>query len=525
MDAVKEMTYSNVIYESGDHLDSLIAFAEQTKAKIGYIPALSLLIDNFIKAAILYYQHGIKLLESNGKTNDAYHRNQLIEHIGEEWSNLASLLSTAQTLPKNDKTLIALNAVINCALEDIKLTSSRAVSVLPHFGRHFELVTFHYAPQVSLLGIPVTSLYCPWEWTMVWHEVAGMMVQAGEAKGVVDAIVEKLKSFPEQVWLAWQDCYTEIVNLPKHEQVTFRPADRILQNWAEEMIEDAVGVLCLGDTMATALKEILSQYYKEPVKRPPREEKTNERVTAPAAEGLEAGAGQVAESHVDERHPPAGLRVEIASGLSHLLTRSNTAASLASASKIGQMPGAYQDAGDPATSEIAQIIFNHNDSLVRRKFEPENAEKVNAAVNLFIDTNEQGQPVPRAAKTGRPKPVFIAVPAAREAFNQLKKTTGEKGFKNQFLQVIQRRMTKSPVSQASPVIDGDLPDEFKAELVKIDRFDKLLDFNFSRVDQGTAKERGSHSHNNGFAQISIEYSGISTSHGPHQGIAQHNHPG
>ncbi len=71
--------------------------------------------------------------------------------------------------------------MITIALHDINWTKVHQSEqlkfvVLPYFGRRFELISFSYALTIFVLGIPATEVHCPWNWSFIWHEMAGIYI-------------------------------------------------------------------------------------------------------------------------------------------------------------------------------------------------------------------------------------------------------------------------------------------------------------------------------------------------------------
>lgn len=334
----KASTSPRVTADSDWQKDSLLLMAHHVRASLtpaGQAPGeteqtLGDLVSGFIDAAELYYVTGVdELLRSEGGTPEFMPfegglrgatqshqggRREIMARISGEWARLMSIISTALLLDSATPAARLLRAVFRCARNDLRLRAGRAGApdfiALPHFGRHFELVSFAYARDIFLVGIPVGELYNPWRYGLIWHEMAGIYVRQhrDEPEGVIQRLLDLLRHLSREgaVWEAWQrELGAELQGLPLDEGGYL--ADVVLRNWAEELVEDAAGVLCLGEAMLISLRSALEAAY------------------APAPEAAaqeapgEADPRRVARPRfVDLRHPPARLRIALAS---HMLAQ------------------------------------------------------------------------------------------------------------------------------------------------------------------------------------------------------------
>lgn len=365
------------IYDGDWQHDSIMLFADQVckwlreddNAQSPTEATLCRLIRDFIGAMELYYNTGLNLLEErppdsprplfdgkgllNGADPLAYERRRMIQIIGAEWDDLMSMVATARFLDEQAPVLDALHLLIAQARSDLNMATIKAnlsrepdstdlsFMMLPHFGRDFELVSFKYAPGIFVLGVPVTSLYCPWNWTVIWHEVAAIYIQSerklrearGAQAGVVAAVYNALATLDDRAgrrnlragysdWLARNQLMDRRNRLRLDEQVRW--------GWAEELVEDAIGVICLGEAMADVLDRVLRDVY------------------APRKTQQPATNGTVSLNRADRRHPPPELRIAVARSLAYLLS-----------GRPAPTPGSYADT-------IAGTILPHAGRMVAR---------------------------------------------------------------------------------------------------------------------------------------------------------------
>jgi hypothetical protein len=195
---------------------------------------------------------------------------------------------------------------------------SSRVLTLPYRGRRFGLLTFEFAPGVSVMRLPVYDLRTPWGWHVVWHEMAGHIVNRLTERGDLEAVVSNVDQaiqalgdeLPEETWQTWiaaghaqpdvsleehtercrelvgddpqalGSCVELLADLEAGSQPT---VDRT--GWIAELLEDAYGAVSLGPGILSTLKYVLRQHYR------------SDDVT------------------LDSRHPPVRLRLAMLGAL------------------------------------------------------------------------------------------------------------------------------------------------------------------------------------------------------------------
>jgi hypothetical protein len=372
-------------FDSDWQKDSLLLMAEQVcaglKARTDLpketVAILCRLIEQFSSAAELYYTTGINKLsisdlpglrpsfDSQGLLSEqqplAAERRNIIRDISVEWTRLMGLVGSAQLLGADDPAMRMIRATFLVARNDLKIgnggRSDADFVVLPHFGRHFELVSFNYEPSIFVLGVPVASIYCPWEWPLIWHEMAGLYVR--EHANASDGVIEKLAGLIKQhvsnpeLWKQWVAEYGDDLELlPKQDD---RLSDMVIQNWAQELTEDTAGLLCLGRVMFLSLDAALTSAYAQ-VEQPQE----------PRGDGL-----QPIPADLDLRHPPAQLRLDFAASL--LRQR--------------DLNGAEDGAAPAGIRGLAALAWNERDSIVAQPpFTSGDENQLEAVLQAMHDT-------------------------------------------------------------------------------------------------------------------------------------------
>jgi hypothetical protein len=285
------------------------------------------LVNCFVRFSYHFYAAFCKSLEKSGESEAAqqrrdYHQHQAIERLCGDWETLRPLLYSV----KNPHTGV-LNALIRAAKPSENYWRQRweswdkavaeewrkewetwkadtwgeeewekGVITLPYLGRDFKLVTFEYAPYIAVLGMPLYNLETPWDWHVVWHEMAGRVVHHLEHNDSIPVL-------PEDVWETWGNKYceapedTDSVELPAASSDTTGAPDEMptgmglieetidRAGWVAELLEDAYGFISLGPAMVRTLERVLRQHYKRD------------------------------DVLLDDRHPPPQLRLDMAGAI------------------------------------------------------------------------------------------------------------------------------------------------------------------------------------------------------------------
>jgi hypothetical protein len=351
------------------------AISTQTDIPIQTSDLLCRLISKFISAAKLYYATGInelKLGQSDPTLRTDFNgagvlserqprrarRRTIMEDISSEWSRLSALIGSAQLLRADDPAVRVLQAAFLVARQDLRIFEDRKdwkkpdFVVLPHVGRHFELVSFNYEPSIFVLGVPMGSLYCPWEWPLIWHEMAGIYVRkhAADPGSVIGGLAEKLRELVrrEGLWDAWRGAFGDDLKRLPMEDGHLAPS--VIDGWAQELTEDSAGLLCLGTSMLFALENALRLVYED--------DETDE--------GKESADLVLTAPEPDTRHPPMELRLTFARSL--LFIRDHEVA----------------DPDAPAgIADLAKIIWSRRSEIVTAPLDPADERKLIDVLNVL----------------------------------------------------------------------------------------------------------------------------------------------
>lgn len=103
---------------------------------------------------------------------------EALDKLVEEWERVYSFIAIN---PKSDtkgtkEFLEHLTPIINTAIRDVGFNPD-SVRVIPQFGNAYSLGFFNYSDDFMALNVPLTKIKSPWEWTIFWHEIAGLRVR------------------------------------------------------------------------------------------------------------------------------------------------------------------------------------------------------------------------------------------------------------------------------------------------------------------------------------------------------------
>lgn len=129
--------------------------------------------------------------------------------------------------------------VIRLAANDLDVDPSHLL-VLFSLYQTIGLRSFAYTGEFHTLDLPVTILNTPWEWSVVWHEIAGLKVK------------EIKRRFP--------NIMKETLELV-HGQVTNK--SDWTEDYLEELFEDAGSILVFGKELIDIFESVLIRTYDQ----------------------------------------------------------------------------------------------------------------------------------------------------------------------------------------------------------------------------------------------------------------------
>ncbi len=103
---------------------------------------------------------------------------QAIGRLIDEWDRVYSIIMAGQLIELEGIREIVelLTPVVKEAIGDIGFGAEH-FAVIPQFGSYYKMEFFEYADDFMALSLPLTALKSPWEWSIIWHEIAGDKVR------------------------------------------------------------------------------------------------------------------------------------------------------------------------------------------------------------------------------------------------------------------------------------------------------------------------------------------------------------
>lgn len=233
--------------------------------------------------------------------------------------------------------------VIQLAANDLDVDSDKLL-VLFNLYQTIGLRSFVYTKEFYTLDLPVTMLGTPWEWSVVWHELAGIKVK-DIRKRLPNIMKDTLKVVHNRVAVPSE--WTE--------------------DYLEELFEDAGSVLVFGSELMDIFKAVLNRTYDQA--------------------NIE-----------DSRHPSKEIRENIANLLLGIQTPTATPDQKIVADVIKEQFSEYlpSQKGSFADDDPHKIIL---DAITAYKKSPANGDGIYANTKSRIsDTSVKIPPVVRSTK-------------------------------------------------------------------------------------------------------------------------------
>jgi len=214
---------------------------------------------------------------------EALRLHEAVDKLTQEWYTVIELIATMEL---GASYLNGFQPYIDLAAQDIGLSAAGDQFILvPTFGEYFGLTRFEYSTsRLAMLKLPLSTINAPWEWSVFWHEVAGLKVEKIKAQlqAHLDNYVEKkgltLNADGEEATLIgtlFERILTGgVVDSSLREKLkpvlkratgggtkgARSTARRIWSiDWLEQLFEDACSVLAFGDDFPFVFEKILGR--------------------------------------------------------------------------------------------------------------------------------------------------------------------------------------------------------------------------------------------------------------------------
>lgn len=209
------------------------------------------ILDHYFLLALLFYRQLRDDLKKEFSTNNISEREVKIsmqdglDKLVAEWYRVHAVILAIranQSTGKASDIIQEMHPVLQTAREDVYL-SPDFLAIL-HFGRDFSMRFFNYMENVAALNMPLATFESPWEWTILWHELAGEKVRAMKNKDpyFFDAMFYEIMSQLDEVQAAEAEALGWSVD------------------WLEELFEDSFSVVNFPIHFLYVLKNLLERH-------------------------------------------------------------------------------------------------------------------------------------------------------------------------------------------------------------------------------------------------------------------------
>lgn len=161
-----------------------------------------------------------------------------IDRLKNEWQRINTIVSTGQVLNQDEKLIKSLKSVVAVAAHSVGIEAEQII-IVP--GNTFALSFFTYLENFAVLTIPIYSMQSFWEWSIIWHELAGYKVRSLERIAAIDTIREKLEDLYAY--------YNKIVGKAKKEELIERvdPNIPFIRGYLTQLFSKGEEKLILND--------------------------------------------------------------------------------------------------------------------------------------------------------------------------------------------------------------------------------------------------------------------------------------
>jgi hypothetical protein len=266
---VTEFEYHH--YDAGWRYSGLMTDVEKSIGQLQKTDILrNLALDFQCVARVLYEDNFLPLFDKLSDENvKVIKEHALIDKLQVEWEKVNQLIAASETgrtrLFFNEKYASAwIKKLVAAAAKDLGIDECEIV-VLPDFGENYSLLSFNYSTDLVILEIPITALVTPWEWSVIWHEMAGYKakkMKEKDGKVFSKILQESGVKTQDDIIESFEAFFGELRTKPSASNADMGILERVWNgfqqenastaqiSWTErniqEMFEDACSVLAFG---------------------------------------------------------------------------------------------------------------------------------------------------------------------------------------------------------------------------------------------------------------------------------------
>lgn len=230
-----------------------IVWTSEDASRTSYAPSeiiVRKIFDHYFLLALLYYRQLRDDLKNEFSANRISEREVKIsmqdglEKLVVEWYRVYAVILAIranQSTGKARNIIQEMYPVLQTAREDVYL-SPDFLAIL-HFGQDFSMRFFNYMENIAALNMPLATFESPWEWTILWHELAG----------------EKVRSMKNDDPYFFAAMFYEIMSQLDEAQAAEAEALGWSVDWLEELFEDSFSVVNFPIHFLYVLKNLLER--------------------------------------------------------------------------------------------------------------------------------------------------------------------------------------------------------------------------------------------------------------------------
>lgn len=211
------------------------------------------ILGGYLTLALLFYKQFRADLRKHYETlsdiepSDVKLRIQeAMDKLVEEWYRVYAIIAALRARRANEESkrlLKQMDPFIDEAMRDVAL-SRKEFPVILEFGQSYSLRFSNYSDDFAALSIPLWVLESPWEWTVLWHELAG----------------EKVRKLENDNPKFFTSMYQRIlVQLDEDQQLAAYKSGWSI-DWLQELFEDSFSVIHFPIHFLIVFRNLLRRY-------------------------------------------------------------------------------------------------------------------------------------------------------------------------------------------------------------------------------------------------------------------------
>jgi len=211
------------------------------------------ILEGYLVLALLFYKQFREDLKKNYEKPSGVNESDVklliqeaMDKLVEEWYRVYAIIAALRARGANKESrrlLLQMDPFVDEAMRDVTL-SRETFPVILQFGQSYSLRFSNYSDNFAALSIPLWVLESPWEWTILWHELAGEKVR-------------KLKNDDPRFF---DSLLADIMNQLNEDQKAAAQEACWSTDWLEELFEDSFSVIHFPIHFLIVFNNLLKRY-------------------------------------------------------------------------------------------------------------------------------------------------------------------------------------------------------------------------------------------------------------------------